>query len=181
VSPLYPWITIRSEAGNTNAHPHIQASTSTLQYPCYPLRILMRHFLMSSLGHKYADLAPFLIRVVVGLIFLLHGYQKLENGVGAVGGFLGGLGFPVPEAFAIILIFAEIVGGLMLIAGAFTYLAAKVLAFVALVAFLTVHVSHGFFVASGGYEFIILILVSTIAIAILGPGRWSVDKAMLRA
>lgn len=141
----------------------------------------MRHFLFSSFGHKYVDLAPFLIRVVTGLIFLLHGYQKLEQGVGAVGGFLGGLGYPVPEAFAIVLIFAEIVGGILLIAGAFTYFAAKVLAFVALMAFLTVHVSHGFFVAAGGYEFIILIFVSCIAIAILGPGRWSADKKMLKA
>lgn len=115
------------------------------------------------------------IRVVTGLIFAMHGYQKLMGGVDGVAGFLGGLGFPVPMFMAVLLIAAELGGGILLILGLWTHWIAKVLAFVALVALLSVHVSKGFFLGTGGYEYILLLLTTTISLVITGPGCWSVD------
>jgi putative oxidoreductase len=124
-----------------------------------------------------ADVAPLILRVVTGLVFLMHGWQKVGMGVAGVTGFLGSLGFPAPEVMAVLLIAVEVGGGLLLILGAFTHWVSKVLAFVALVALLTVHLSKGFFVSGGGYEFALLLLAACIALALTGPGKWSVDRA----
>ncbi|HWH07430.1 MAG TPA: DoxX family protein [Candidatus Paceibacterota bacterium] len=123
------------------------------------------------------DLAPFLLRVVVGLIFIMHGYQKLTMGVEGVTGFLGGLGFPMPALFAVLLIAAELGGGILLVLGVLTHWVAKILALVALVALVTVHLQNGFFLP-GGYEFILLILVASISLVLTGPGRYALDKKM---
>lgn len=126
---------------------------------------------------RFHGVGLFLIRVVIGAIFVAHGYQKLTNGVDATAGFLSGLGFPMATVFAVLLIAAEFGGGILLIAGAFTHWVAKVLVIVSAVAMFTVHFKNGF-TGQGGYEFILLILVCCIALAIAGPGRWSVDALM---
>jgi len=136
----------------------------------------MQKLLVGSYPPALQSLAPVVLRVVVGLVFALHGYQKLQGGVAGTAGFLGGLGFPMPEAFAILLIAAELVGGIFLIFGLFNYWTSRVLGIVAIVALLTVHVSKGFFVTSGGYEYILLILAATISLMITGPGKWSLDR-----
>jgi len=135
----------------------------------------MRNLLHCNCGPKAASLASLFLRVVVGVIFLVHGWQKLQGGIGGTAGFLGSLGFPAPEFFAVLLIAAEIVGGALLIIGLLTHWAAKLLAFVALVALVTVHLSRGFFVSGGGYEFILLLLAATLAVMAVGGGKWSVD------
>lgn len=138
----------------------------------------MKNMIECNCGSKWQGVAPLVLRVAVGLVFFMHGWQKLSGGVDGTAGFLGSLGFPAPEVFAVLLIAAELVGGLMLILGLFTHWTAKVLAFVALVALLTVHASKGFFMATGGYEFILLILATSVSLIFLGPGMWSVDGMM---
>lgn len=137
----------------------------------------MSKILNCNCGEKMRDLAPFLLRVVVGIIFIMHGYQKLTGGVEGVTAFLGGLGFPLPALFAVLLIAAELGGGILLVLGVFTHWVAKILAVVALVALVTVHLQNGFFLP-GGYEFILLILVATVSLVITGPGRYALDKKM---
>lgn len=136
----------------------------------------MKNILACACGEKMRDLAPLLLRVVTGLIFAMHGWQKLQGGVPGVSGMLTSLGFPAPELFAVILIAAELGGGILLIVGAFTHWVAKILAIVALVALVTVHLKAGFFLP--GYEFILLIFVSCVSLMITGPGKWSLDKKM---
>lgn len=131
-------------------------------------------------GEKMRDFAPLFLRVVVGLIFAMHGYMKLVNGVPGVAGMLGSIGFPVPEVFAVILIAAELGGGILLILGAYTHWVAKVLAFVALVALVTVHLKNGFFLP-GGYEFVLLLLAASVSLMITGPGKWSLDRKLRKA
>ncbi len=135
---------------------------------------------MCACGEKWQDVAPLVLRVVTGLIFAMHGYQKLTMGVPGVSGFLGSLGFPAPEVFAVLLIAAELGGGILLILGAFTHWVAKILAVVSLIALLTVHVTKGFFVSSGGYEFILLLLAASVSLMITGAGKYSVDRNVLR-
>lgn len=128
----------------------------------------------------WRDVAPLFLRVATGAVFAMHGLQKLQTGVPGVAGFLGSLGFPAPELFAMLLIAAELGGGILLILGAFTHWVAKILAFVALVALLTVHIGKGFFLATGGYEFILLLLAASVSLMVTGAGKWSVDHLMRR-
>lgn len=125
---------------------------------------------------KWSAFAPFFLRVVTGAIFLVHGWQKLQGGLPQTAGFLGILGFPAPEVFAVLLIAAEVGGGILLILGAFTHWISKILAFVALVALVTVHLKNGFLMSNGGYEFILLILAASVSLMITGPGAWSLDR-----
>jgi putative oxidoreductase len=136
--------------------------------------------LKCSCSDRVQSLAPFVLRVATGLIFAFHGWQKLAGGTEGVAGFLGTLGFPAPMLMAVLLIAAELVGGVMLVLGVFTHWVAKVLAFVALVAWLTVHASNGFLVGDGGFEFIMLIFAACVSLAITGPGRWSLGRVMAR-
>ncbi|MDB5264833.1 MAG: DoxX family protein [Parcubacteria group bacterium] len=139
----------------------------------------MKNLFHCSCTKRAADLAPLILRVVTGLIFAMHGYQKLTMmGLPGVSGFLGSLGFPAAGFFAALLIAAELVGGLMLILGAYTHWVAKILAFVSVVAFFTVHITHGFFLAGGGYEYIILLFAAAVSLMITGPGKYSVDHKL---
>lgn len=125
------------------------------------------------------DIAPLLLRVATGLVFAMHGWMKIQTGLPWVTSMLEGIGFPAAAFFAVLLVAAEFGGGILLILGAFTHWAAKVLAFVALVAFLTVHMSQGFFLPMG-YEFIIMLFAASVSLMVTGPGRWSVDSLMRR-
>jgi putative oxidoreductase len=140
----------------------------------------MQNILECNCGGKWNGVAPLILRLALGVIFAMHGWQKLQGGVEGTAGFLSSLGFPAPEIFAVLLIAAELLGGIALILGFLTHWVAKVLALVAVVALLTVHVSKGFFVSGGGYEFILLILAASIALIFLGPGMWSLDKALFK-
>jgi putative oxidoreductase len=102
------------------------------------------------------------LRAVLGLIFLVHGGQKLF-----------GFGIPGTAAF---LIAVEVLGGLALLVGAGTRMAATLLAVDMLVALLTVHIRGGFFVPNG-IEFVLTLLAGLVTLAGLGPGPWSIDGA----
>ena len=81
-----------------------------------------------------------ILRVVVGIVFFVHGLQKLFlMGFGGVAGMMDGLGVPAPGLFAVILTLVELLGGLALILGLFTRVVAIPLAVDMLVATLTVH------------------------------------------
>ena len=139
----------------------------------------MQNLIHCTCASKWSDVAPLVLRIAVGAVFAMHGWQKLTMmGLPGVTGFLGGLGFPAPEVFAVLLIAAELGGGILLILGAFTHWAAKILSIVAVIALMTVHISNGFFIKDGGYEFIILILAASISLMITGAGKWSVDHNM---
>ena len=122
------------------------------------------------------DLAPLVLRIAVGSVFAMHGWQKLQGGIPATANFLSMLQFPAPELFAVLLIAAELGGGILLILGLYTHWIAKLLAFVALVAFATVHMKNGFFLSAGGYEYIMVLFAASFSLMITGPGKWSLDR-----
>lgn len=123
-----------------------------------------------------------LLRLVVGIVFLVHGLQKifiLE--VGNVAGFFGSLSIPQPFVMAIVVTALEVLGGLALILGAFTRLAAIPLAVIMLVAILTAHLPNGFFVSpNGGYEFALTLLVANVALVTLGSGALALDDVLMK-
>lgn len=135
----------------------------------------MKHLILGSYMDSWRGYAPTVLRVVTGIIFALHGYQKLEGGLPMVAGMLEGMGFPAPMLFAVLLIAAELGGGILLILGLFTRASAKVLAIVSVVALFVVHLPNGFFMATGGYEYILLLLAASVSLMLSGGGKWSLD------
>lgn len=85
-----------------------------------------------------------LVRLVLGLIFLIGGYGKLfaQPGIEGFSGWLGSLGFPIPLVLAVLVGVVEFVGGIFLLIGLWTRQSAAALAIVMLVANLAVHISQ---------------------------------------
>lgn len=122
-----------------------------------------------------------IIRIMVGVVFLMHGSQKLFTyQISGVAGSFEQMGIPFPALSAVLATAAEFVGGLLLIMGLFTRLAAIPMAFTMLVAILTAHWGKGFFAGSGGYEYALLLMVILGAFAFAGGGAFAVDNLIRR-
>lgn len=128
-----------------------------------------------------------ILRVALGVVVFPHGAQKLLGWYGGYGydatmGWFASIG--VPALLGILAIAADFAGGLALIAGIGTRIAAFGIGVNMLVATALVHFQHGFFMNwSGtqkgeGYEFHILAFAMAIALVIGGAGRLSIDRAL---
>jgi putative oxidoreductase len=117
------------------------------------------------------------LRVVVGVTFLLHGLDKLGDLSGAEQLFAS-LGIPAPGLMAPFVAVTETVGGVLLIAGLGTPLVGAALAIDMLVALLTAHIGQGFFVRDGGIELALLLGGASLGIGITGAGRFSLDASL---
>src|ERR1700676_5534390 len=135
--------------------------------------------------------ATAILRLVLGLVFFAHGAQKMLGWFGGYG-FSGTMGFftgsmHIPAPFAFLAIAAEFFGGLGLILGFLTRIAAFGIAVNMLVAIATVHSGFGFFMNwSGtqkgeGFEYHLLVLAMTVFLMIRGAGAFSVDRAIATA
>ena len=117
-----------------------------------------------------------LLRVIVGLTFLLHGLDKLGD-LAAAEQLFASLGIPAPSLMAPFVAVTETAGGALLIAGLATPLVGVALATDMLVALLTAHLGHGFFARDGGFELEFLLGGASLVIAIAGAGRISLDAS----
>lgn len=128
------------------------------------------------------------LRLVVGYGFFSHGYAKLARGPDNFSSILGAIGFPFPELLSWATVVVEVVGGIMVLAGAYIPLAAVPMIAVLLAAIVTVHLPNGFssiklvsFDATGahfgqpGYETDLLYLAGIVALVLGGAGPLSVD------
>lgn len=137
---------------------------------------MLSKILSCDCGSWFPGVAPLVLRVALGAIFLWHGYDKIfSTGIPGVAGFLGSLGIPLPNLMAYVLAYGELAAGILLILGLFTHWAAKYATIVAIVALFVVHLPNGFSIANGGYEFIMLILASAISVMFTGAGKYSLD------
>ena len=129
-----------------------------------------------------------LLRLVLGIVFFVHGSQKMLGWFGGYG-FKGTMGFftqtmHIPAVFAFLAIAAEFFGGLGLIFGLLTRIAAFGIAVNMLVAIDMVHLPNGFFMnwagqqKGEGYEYHLLVLAITLALMIRGGGAFSLDRAL---
>ena len=117
-----------------------------------------------------------LIRVVTGIVFFMHGYQKLvDNGISATQKGFDAMGAPLPEITAVVVTFAELIGGAALIVGALTPLVGLILAIDMLSALFIVHIDSGFFAMNGGFELVLLLGSAALGLALTGPGQYSID------
>lgn len=134
------------------------------------------------------DFATAIVRVVLGLIFFAHGAQKMLGWFGGYG-FTGTMGFftnvmHIPALFAFLAIAAEFFGGLGLILGLLTRIAALGIFSNMVVAVAMVHHQFGLFMnwtgaqKGEGYEYHLLVLAITALLMIRDAGAASIDRAL---
>lgn len=127
-----------------------------------------------------ADMAALLlVRVVLGIVMIAHGLNHWRGG-GRIEGtarWFTGLGLRGGTLQAWMSVVTEIGAGALLIAGLLTPLACAAVISVMLVAGVLAHRPNGFFVFEEGYEYVLVLAVVSLVLAVLGPGRLSVDHA----
>lgn len=124
------------------------------------------------------DVARLLLRLVLGVLLLMHGIDKLSTGPGMVLGIVSKAG--LPSAIGYLVYIGEVAAPLMLIIGVWSRAAAIVIAVNMIVAVLLVHTGQLLSLAkTGGYalELQAMYLLVAIAIALLGAGRYSIGGA----
>ncbi|MCK7638346.1 DoxX family protein [Corynebacterium pygosceleis] len=128
------------------------------------------------------DLGLLIIRLIFGAILTAHGFQKLFlMGPGQTGAAFASMSsLPAPEIMAWIAILVELLGGLALILGVATRIAAIAAAVVMAGAMISVHLPNGFFNTDGGIEYTLMLTAVGVALAVTGAGRYSLDAALGR-
>lgn len=128
------------------------------------------------------------LRLVMGAVFFAHGAQKMLGWFGG-NGFSGTMGFftgmmHIPAPFALLAICAEFFGGIGLIVGALTRIAAFGIATNMMVAILMVHAKVGFFMnwtgqqKGEGFEYHLLAIAIAVVLMARGGGAFSADRAL---
>src|SRR4051794_21289365 len=126
------------------------------------------------------DIGALLLRLVVGLTMVAHGYNHLWGGGGLEGTarWFGSLGLRPPRLHAVLSGAGEIAAGSALVLGLLTPLAAAFVVGTMVVAGVTAHHRNGFFVFREGYEYVLVLGVVSAVVALLGPGALSVDRLL---
>lgn len=126
---------------------------------------------------RYLDrlqpLALLMLRLVLGVIMVAHGYPKVFGGMQKHISLVSSLG--LPWWWAYLSAAAEFVGGLLVIAGLLTRFAALAICINMVVAVSKVHWAKGFFVREGGYEFALAVATMAFVLIFLGSGPISLD------
>lgn len=114
------------------------------------------------------------LRLVVGTTFIVHGLDKLGD-LSAAEDFFAAQAIPAPGLMAPFVSASEALGGVLLIAGLATPLVGAALTVDMLVALFTTHIDQGFLATDGGMELVLVLAGASLAIALAGPGRFSLD------
>ena len=123
------------------------------------------------------DFGLLVLRVSTGGLLLFHGFSKLINGVGPIGGMLTAMGLPSFIAYGTLLV--ELVAAMFIVFGLWTRAAAVAVAFNMVIAILMVHVSQIFTLSpQGGWaiELPMLYLLPALALAFTGGGRYAITR-----
>lgn len=136
--------------------------------------------LIPGLAGFYAAMEPIaytLVRVVFGVIMIMHGWPKWIRGAEAVGAAFAN-NYGLPRWFAMLAIIFEVIGGAALVIGLATRFFAAGLAIELLIAMFAAHWAKGFGVGGGGYEYVMFLGFVCFFIAIRGGGPYSVDAKL---
>ncbi len=132
--------------------------------------------------NKYRQFGPLVLRVVIGIIFLAHGLQKFGivpgGNLAGVTGFFGNIGIPLPGLMAVVVALVESVGGLALILGFGTRIAAILLSIVMLVAIFVAKLPSGAGLI-GGFEIDLALLAGLVALILMGSGEAALEDKVL--
>ena len=136
--------------------------------------------LFRTASNHQINLALMLVRVVAGVIFIAHGAQKVfVYGFEGVAGGFAQMGIPMANIMGPFVGLLELFGGIALVIGLLTRLASLGLAFNMLVALFIVHLKAGFFLPNG-YEFVLALMGSALALTVAGAGAYSIDALIAR-
>jgi putative oxidoreductase len=121
-----------------------------------------------------------LIRLVIGVLFIGHGAQKLFGwfggyGLKGTGGWFESIGMKPGVTMALMAGLTELVGGLLFAVGLVTPLGGIMIAATMVIAIAKVHGANGLWSTSNGYEYNLVLLAVTIGIALVGPGQYALD------
>lgn len=140
-----------------------------------------------------AGIPMLLLRLMLGFGFAAHGWAKLSRGPEGFGNILETIGVPFPHLMAWVTTLVELVGGALLMTGAFVILLSIPLVATMLTAMFTVHFQYGFSsikikaitnegaqFGPPGYEINLLYIVGLLVLVLGGSGKWSIDQWIRR-
>lgn len=139
---------------------------------------------LRDIGNR-SDLGLLALRLVVGIIFIAHGWAKYQTGMNGVANFFGVVGIPLPLFNAYLVTAAELFGGAALILGILSRYAALALSITMVVAIYTVKWEVGLIAPAGavpavGYEFDLVLLAGLLAVFFQGAGKYSLEHQLLQ-
>ncbi|WP_342043384.1 DoxX family protein [Bacillus sp. OTU2372] len=126
------------------------------------------------------NLGLLIIRLVVGILFIGHGAQKLFGwfggyGLKGTGGWFDSIGMKPGITMALLAGLAELVGGVLFALGLLTPLAGIIIAGTMIMAIVKVHAPNGLWATANGYEYNLTLLAIAIGVALIGPGQYALD------
>ena len=126
------------------------------------------------------NLGLLIIRLVVGVLFIGHGAQKLFGkfggyGLKGTGGWFESIGMKPGVTMALFAGLAELIGGILFAVGFLTPLASLLIAGTMIMAIVKVHAPNGLWATSNGYEYNLTLLAVAIGVALTGPGKYALD------
>ena len=125
--------------------------------------------------NKLHDITHWGIRAAIGAIFIVHSLKKFDP---SWQDWLVQIGMPPEMQLPIAL--AELIGGILLIAGVLTRISASVFTIILLGAIFHVRWENGFFVSQGGWEWDLVMVAALLSIIVAGPGRVSISHLVKR-
>src|SRR5207245_8462067 len=131
----------------------------------------------------FANVALLALRLTLGAVFLGHGAQKAFGAFGGPGfaaasGFIGSLGLRPARFWTVLAVGGELLAGLLFLLGLLTPVAGLLVLGTMAVAIAKVHGPKGFFVQNGGYEYNLVLIIAAVALALVGPGAFSLDHLL---
>ncbi|GGD66306.1 DoxX family protein [Paenibacillus nasutitermitis] len=123
------------------------------------------------------------VRLIVGLLFVGHGAQKLFGWFGGygpkgTGGWMESIGIKPGVLIAVLAGLMELVGGLLLALGLLTPVAGVLIVLAMLGAIITVHGKNGVWATANGYEYPLVLIAVAVAVSLIGAGPYSIDAAL---
>ncbi|HTE23793.1 DoxX family protein [Flavitalea sp.] len=138
---------------------------------------------------KNQDWGILILRVALGVGFLVHGWAKISRGTGGFEKLLNLIGVPMANLNAQIVPYLEFLGGIAIIAGIFTRIISVPLIITMIVAMFTIHIHYGFSTVNTiglsetgpkfgppGYEINIVYIAGLLSLIFTGSGKYSVDE-----
>jgi len=128
------------------------------------------------------NLGSLVLRLILAVVMFAHGYNHVFNGgkLPGVARWFASLGFKAPRLQAALASYTELGVAPLLLAGFLTPLAAAGVVGTMFVAFVANHRQNGFFIfrPGEGYEYVMTLLLTGVALATIGGGEWSLDHAL---
>jgi putative oxidoreductase len=134
--------------------------------------------MLDSNSERLRGYGLLVLRIVVGVTFFAHGWLKFHGmGIAGTTGFFTNLGIPVPALTAWVVVLVEMFGGLALILGIFTLPAGLLLA-ADMIGVLVFAKHDASFIGPKSYELELNLLTASLAVALSGPGTFSLAQLL---